>query len=542
MKVSRHIHLASAPAAIRTAKFEGRDRVVVPIVALVEGVIHAMGADEPELVLASEFSVAPAGWNGRPVMNDHPMDGEQPVSANVPSILEAAGYGQVFNTAVVGSKLTMEEWIDPAKVAAIGGEAQRTLDRVMAGQPTEISVGVQVVVEKVSGVWNGKPYSGIWREITPDHIANLPEGARGACSNAMGCGTLRTARITDNGFEEVTPMTEPVKRRTLRERLTDLFRAAVKGWSQTEIKQELREALKQIEPLYNYIDDVWEEDGYVVYAVYSAVPGGMLAFHPDGYPMEPYTTKIYKRQFTMTAEGVVTLADRVEVEFVGSFEPVTAAAGRAAACSCGGRVSPTTAAASQPQGEGMKTKAERITALMGHAHNPVKDQKALEALPDAVLDALEASSDAAATAKAAAEKLATDKAAADAELATLKAAAGQTAAPAPLTTEQFMAAAPAEITDIVTRFKAAEAAKKAELVAKLKAAQQVHTEAELNAMSVEQLTKVAALVKVDAGTTDYSGRFAGGAPGAGGAEPSYAPPDPYAPALAAMRPAAGAAQ
>lgn len=539
MKVTRHIHLASPPAQIRTASFEGRDRVVVPIVALVEGVIEAIGSEGPELVLASEFSIAPWGWNGRPVMNDHPMDGDAPVSANVPKVLEQASYGQVFNAAVSGKKLVMEEWIDPAKAASIGGEAQKTLNKVLAGQATEISVGLSVVVEPTAGVWNGKPYTGIWREISPDHIANLPEGARGACSNAMGCGTLRTARITEHGFEEVQPMAEPIKRRTLRERFSDLFRSAVKGWNQSEIRAEVRDALKAIEPLFDYLDDVWEDDGYIIYCVYAPVNGGTLAFAPEGYPLEPYTTKTYRRNFTMAKDGAVTFEDRVEVEFVGEFKPVRAAGDRAA-CSCGGTV-PATQSTTEGD-EAMKTKNERAAALAANEFSPIRDLKTLTDSSDAVLDGLEAHCASAATAKAASDKALKDAndAKATAETA-LRVATEAAAAPKTLTTEEIMAASP-EIAGIVTRFKAAEAAQKVELVTKLKAAQSVHDEAALNAMSLDALRNVAALVKVAAPTVDYTGRFAGTPEGDPTPETDFAPPDAYAPGLAAIKAAGSRVQ
>lgn len=566
-RVLRHVHLAAQPVSVRTARFEGRDRVVVPIVALAEGVIQALGSDGPELVLASEFSIAPGGWNGRPVMNDHPMAGGEPISANEPALLESASYGQIFNTQVVGKKLAMEEWLDPVKAAALGGEPKAMLERSLAGAGTPVSVGVSVYLEPTAGVWNGKPYDGIWRNITPDHVANLPEGGRGACSAEMGCGTLRVARITDGGYEEVdvkaatggaagtgaaggtggaaATITEKPKRRTLRERFKDLFRAAVPGWSQSDVRDAVREALKMAEPLYDYIDDVWEEDGYVVYCVYAAVPGGMLAF--DGpYPIEPYTTKTYKREFMIDERLAtpVTLGERVEVEFVGEFKPVRAAgAPRAGACSCGGEQP-----ATQPVTEGdaaMKTKAERIVALMAHPNNPMKDQKALEAASDENIAALEVASEAlkaAAEAKAASDKAAADKAAADLKAAEdkkasdLKAAADAPGAPKTLTEAEILAASP-EIADIVKRARAAEAAQKVELVGKLKAAQQAYTEAELSAMNVEQLTKLAVLAKVDAPKVDYSGRFAGGEQ-----EQSFAPPDSYAPALEKMKAASSRVQ
>ena len=63
---------AHTDGSFRTEKFAGRDYMVVPVVALVEGVIQGVNAANPELALASEFGKFPAGWNGRPVVMDHP--------------------------------------------------------------------------------------------------------------------------------------------------------------------------------------------------------------------------------------------------------------------------------------------------------------------------------------------------------------------------------------------------------------------------------------------------------------------------------------
>src|SRR6266496_226176 len=39
-KVARHVHLIGATGQIRTASYEGREHLVVPVIALLEGVIH----------------------------------------------------------------------------------------------------------------------------------------------------------------------------------------------------------------------------------------------------------------------------------------------------------------------------------------------------------------------------------------------------------------------------------------------------------------------------------------------------------------------
>lgn len=202
-KVPRSLRLLGATGAIRTTSFHGRPHVVVPVVALVEGVIYPVNADSPELVLASEFSTAPQGWNGRPIVAGHPAESGTQVSANSPAVLEARSFGTIFNTRVDGKRLLMDAWLDVERAKAVGRDAQRVVERAQAGEPIEVSVGVFVMAESKKGEYGGKPYKAIWHEITPDHLAMLDEGVLGACSNAMGCG-VRHAQVhfvTAQGIE-----------------------------------------------------------------------------------------------------------------------------------------------------------------------------------------------------------------------------------------------------------------------------------------------------------------------------------------------------
>ena len=82
-------------AAIREETFQGKDFLVVPVIALVEGVHQASNAPAPELALASEFGKYPQGWDGRPVLLSHPQREGSPVSANSPEVLEDQSFEQI---------------------------------------------------------------------------------------------------------------------------------------------------------------------------------------------------------------------------------------------------------------------------------------------------------------------------------------------------------------------------------------------------------------------------------------------------------------
>jgi hypothetical protein len=172
--------------ALETKKYNGRDHLVVPSVILVEGVLHSSNSDHPALALAEEFGKAPQGWNGRPIMFDHPKVDGEPVSANSPDIWEGQVIGQLFGTMVKNStKLKTDLWLDTERTPT------EVFDALDAGDSLEVSTGLYAQEESSKGVFNGKEYDTIWRNIVPDHLAVLPKGHVGACSIQDGCGAPR---------------------------------------------------------------------------------------------------------------------------------------------------------------------------------------------------------------------------------------------------------------------------------------------------------------------------------------------------------------
>lgn len=184
--------LAKKDGDFRTESLHGSEHLIIPVVALVEGVLQGMNAAEPELALAEEFGKTPAGWNGRPLVMNHPVVDGSPVSANSPEVLESYAFGQIFNTSCADGKLKCEAWVNKTRVSELGGEVEDTIDRILAGEVVEISTGLFTDLEEKKGRFNGEDYAGIWRNIVPDHLAFLSEGVKGACSVEDGCGTPRT--------------------------------------------------------------------------------------------------------------------------------------------------------------------------------------------------------------------------------------------------------------------------------------------------------------------------------------------------------------
>jgi hypothetical protein len=182
-------------AKIRSAKYNGVDYVVAPVVIFIaDTVIHPVNSPTPELVTARALRVAPGGWNNRPITMDHPHIGDDYTSANDPSTLERFAFGYVFNARYHNNRVAAEAWLDPARAKTVGPDAVDVIDRLQSGAMVETSGCAFTVAESRHGVHSsGARYGAVWVEITPDHLAMLPRGTEGACSVDMGCGMPRAA-------------------------------------------------------------------------------------------------------------------------------------------------------------------------------------------------------------------------------------------------------------------------------------------------------------------------------------------------------------
>jgi hypothetical protein len=175
-----------ATSGLVTCELRGQEHIIVPCIMIVEGVLFSSNADVPALALASEFGAVPEGWDGRPVVYNHPQVNGEAVSANRPAGWESEVIGQIFETNLDGSKLKANLWLD------ISRTPQVILDGIDQGQEFEVSTGLFALSEETSGLYQGQQYSTIWRNIVPDHLAILEPGSIGACSIEDGCGMMRT--------------------------------------------------------------------------------------------------------------------------------------------------------------------------------------------------------------------------------------------------------------------------------------------------------------------------------------------------------------
>ena len=544
----RQLHLLGATGKHRVEMYNGREHLVVPVVALIEGVIHPVNAPTKEYVSQAVLARAAHTWNGRHVVWGHPAKDGIQVSANDPRILESHGIGQVFYPKMDGRKLVCEAWIDTAKALKVG--AGELVKKILADEMCEVSVGAQVATDNAPGDFEGVKFAASWRETHGDHLAFLPKGV-GACSIEMGCGGNRAAQqwhlVTAEGMVE--------EDKSLMDRVKAMFRSLMpRGWGDDEVKQEVRDALLAAEPTLRNGEIVRVLNDKVIYCLYPPLPmneydlpgkvthwsraisfnNEMKRYTVDGARVQVEPAMVYE-PMRVAEDGSLTIMLDVNAEKLVKAAVRTAKKGYEDCSTCKGSGAKDGNPCEACEGFGelkvsestiyteelVMNKAERIAALLKNEHNPLKSQSALDAADDCGLTALENHCAAAAAMKTkAVDDAAALKAAQDAT-ETLRAAA---AAPRELTEVELLKVMPAEMRSLIERAKATDAARRTQLVSSLKAAQDGYTEAELTEMPLDQLEKVAKAVKVEAPVEDYSGR---GTPKVLSGGEDFTPPNPY---------------
>lgn len=315
--------------SIRTEQYQGRDFLVVPVVALVEGVLHSANAENPELALAEEFGRYPASWNGRPIVMNHPKVDNNYVSANSPQVLEEWSFGMTFNSIMDGDKLKTEAWLDLDKINSsdteYGLEMQSTVERIQSGQMVEISTGLFASVESSEGMHNNNAYSGVWRSVAPDHLAFLSEGVLGACSIDQGCGVPRL-----NMLQRAEPLknncscgghTMPATQTDTTTTSTNTVRTNAERASKMETRintlliNELPEDLT-FEDARKMVKNSFESASIDLYHIYAMTASTVVYELWD-------TCKLYQRSYSITDNSATLSDDAVEVNLMTKIVPVS---------------------------------------------------------------------------------------------------------------------------------------------------------------------------------------------------------------------------
>lgn len=279
-------------ATVRHEQFEGHDQLVVPVVAVREGVLNGM------LLLFDEFSAYPSAWEGIPLPINHPRKGNLPVTANTPDVLESSVIGRFFNVEVDKTQKALkgELWIDTVKAQTIT-DGPEIIMRLESGEKLEVSTAYFADIEDKAGVFAGERYNGIQRNLRPDHLALLPHSV-GACSWDDGCGAPRVAERQHTEKIFANTVDETNDRNATRFTLN----AVTAAISHDETARMIRMALDNEDPGYHH----WLADVFDDFVVYEKEPR-----QPNPAVPAP-TVGMFKRNYSIAAEKV-TLGDVAQV-------------------------------------------------------------------------------------------------------------------------------------------------------------------------------------------------------------------------------------
>lgn len=297
VKAARHLHLLGATGESRTEMIGKKEYLVIPIVALMEGVIHPVNAETPEFVPFKTLQKAAASWNGRPVTLGHPVKNGKQCSASDPIILESHGLGFIRNSVAdaASKKMLQEACVEKAQAKKLHPVLYANLE---ANKPQEVSVGAFVLTDDKPGSHGEKRFNASWVEATGDHLAFLPD-RRGACSIEMGCGTHRAAMhfVTAEGLDV----------RPLEERALDMPGCVA---FTTLADQSLDERIRAVND--------------AVYKKWNTQAGTLATGMPSEYAYAKQVfddsvivergTKIYALPYDVADDGTVTLGDETEVK------------------------------------------------------------------------------------------------------------------------------------------------------------------------------------------------------------------------------------
>lgn len=179
-------HQLSIHARARREKKGGREYLVAPVVAVVEGVLN------DHLVTMAELEKSLSAWDGMPLVIEHPKRNGVHISAHEEGVPH---YGFLAAPSVNG-KFKAETWWDVALLQMAGEPGETIIHNLENGHTMEGSTAYFQDEDQTPGVFKGVAYNAIARNIQPDHYAVLLDGV-GACSIRQGCGICANSLKTN---------------------------------------------------------------------------------------------------------------------------------------------------------------------------------------------------------------------------------------------------------------------------------------------------------------------------------------------------------
>lgn len=297
----------------RTETLQGRTFRVVPAVLVKSKVLHNnLGRTwlPPEAFTAEWAAMA----GDAPVLIDHPTKRGQPVTGRDPAIQNERGIGRLFNVHVEDAALKGEVWIDES-LQVPGLEA--VLEKLDAGEPVENSTGFPVHIENVPGVVNGAAYDIVIHPIGFDHLAVFADKL-GACSVTDGCGLgLNHAGPCDPDDAAIPVAPDPDIAPALAgnrgwRRIVSAV-AAFLGFGKNESDEDRHELIRVA------LREKFGGQDVFLWPVATFSDEQQVVFERES----PQDSGLFRVEFTIDEDGVVTFSDPVEVRRITTFEPVT---------------------------------------------------------------------------------------------------------------------------------------------------------------------------------------------------------------------------
>lgn len=283
---------------------EGRNYFVIPTVGIREGVWA--GNQGPIFYSSREIGKAPSNWDHKPAVVQHPKKKGKAFTAADKEMIDKYRTGILLSSALVNNKLVFKTWIDEERIKTL---SPKTYTRIQNKEKVEVSTGMLMEVEEKKGVYNGKPYIGIARNIQPDHLAILPDTV-GACSVKDGAGLFAT--------NESGAVIDPTQLFNLLESIDEEPRQKVKEiinqWmaenelSYTAIQRALNEALAS---KFGEKGKYW--NGYVRDLFQDRV---IFYDGSDG-------SKLYQMTYSVNEDRITLNGERKEVQAVVQYQPTT---------------------------------------------------------------------------------------------------------------------------------------------------------------------------------------------------------------------------
>lgn len=304
---------------VRHEVYDGRPHLVVPVVAVVEGVLNG------EYVSIELFEETLDAWDEIPVPMGHPTEnGEFVPVLQAPQ--DIVGHGK--NWSIENGAMKGEFWIDLNKAAKHphGGDLLR---RINKGTAINVSTAYFREVDPKIGEVGGEPFSGVQKDIIPDHVAVLLD-IPGACNLNDGCG-IRSNSLPGLGFGRIEDSGEAIK----------MSWNQVKPESITEAReqanQEMQTLLKQANGSpYAFVASILSNtDGLSDRDRRKLLQTQLSEVESDAFLVDVFSNslvyekfsdgqfRLYEREFGIDGDSDVTFGDPVEVRQMTSYEPVT---------------------------------------------------------------------------------------------------------------------------------------------------------------------------------------------------------------------------